>query len=151
MDENTVSQNKISIDELKARLDKIKRNSQNEATTKKPQEVKSTPEEISPTEDDINNRSVFVQQVDYNCTEDELKEHFNCCGQINRVTILKNHFSHKPTGSAYIEFSQQSSVEHALKLSTTILKGRQIKVQRKRENKPGMSRIRSRRRSYNPH
>ena len=33
-------------------------------------------------------RSVYVGNVDYGSTPEELQEHFNSCGTINRITIL---------------------------------------------------------------
>ena len=51
-------------------------------------------------------RSVFVKNVDYSSSKDEIKQHFQECGEIVRVTILKDKFTKKPTGHCYIEFAK---------------------------------------------
>ncbi|XP_053126428.1 embryonic polyadenylate-binding protein 2 isoform X2 [Hemicordylus capensis] len=43
-------------------------------------------------------RSIYVGNVDYGGTAEELESHFNGCGQINRVTILCDKFSGHPKG-----------------------------------------------------
>lgn len=39
---------------------------------------------------EIDNRSIYVGNVDYGATAEELEAHFHGCGSINRVTILCN-------------------------------------------------------------
>ena len=38
--------------------------------------------------DETDERSIYVGQVDYSASPEELQEHFAACGTINRVTIL---------------------------------------------------------------
>ena len=38
--------------------------------------------------EEADNRSVYVGQVDYSATPEELQVHFKDCGTVNRVTIL---------------------------------------------------------------
>ncbi|NWV08539.1 PABP2 protein, partial [Ptilonorhynchus violaceus] len=84
-------------------------------------------------------RSIYVGNVDYGGTAEELESHFNSCGQINRVTILCDKFSGHPKGYAYIEFEEQSSVKAAVALDESVFRGRVIKVLPKRTNMPGIS------------
>ena len=77
--------------------------------------------------------------VDYSSTAEELEQHFNGCGAINRVTILCDKFTGQPKGFAYIEFSDKDSVETAQALNDSLFKGRAIKVVAKRFNVPGVS------------
>jgi RNA recognition motif-containing protein len=39
-------------------------------------------------ENDLDERSVFVKNVHFSATEAEIREHFQECGEIKRVTIL---------------------------------------------------------------
>ncbi|XP_015223498.1 embryonic polyadenylate-binding protein 2 [Lepisosteus oculatus] len=94
-----------------------------------------TPEEKT----DADNRSVYVGNVDYGATADELEIHFNGCGPVNRVTILCDKFTGHPKGFAYIEFSERDSVKTAMALDETLFRGRVIKVLPKRTNMPGIS------------
>ncbi|KZZ91098.1 Nucleotide-binding, alpha-beta plait [Moelleriella libera RCEF 2490] len=92
----------------------------------------------------IDARSIFVGNVDYSASPEEIQAHFQSCGSINRVTILLDKFSGQPKGYAYVEFTEPSLVAQALVLNETVLKGRNIKVVPKRTNVPGMSRGRGR-------
>lgn len=48
--------------------------------------------------EDIDGRSVFVGNVDYSATPEEIQSHFQSCGSINRVTILLDKFTGHPKG-----------------------------------------------------
>jgi polyadenylate-binding protein 2 len=84
-------------------------------------------------------RSIYVGNVDYSSTAQELEAHFHGCGSINRVTILCDKFSGHPKGFAYVEFADKDAVQTAMALDDSLFKGRQIKVVVKRTNKPGIS------------
>lgn len=88
---------------------------------------------------EIDLRSVYVGNVDYAATAEELEQHFHGCGAVNRVTILVNKFDGHPKGFAYIEFSERDSVNMAMTLDESLFRGRQLKVLPKRTNKPGIS------------
>lgn len=77
---------------------------------------------------EIDNRSIYVGNVDYGATAEELEAHFHGCGTINRVTILCNKADGHPKGFAYIEFGAKEYVETALAMNETLFRGRQIKV-----------------------
>merc|ERR1712018_1097077 len=87
----------------------------------------------------IDARSVYVGNVDYGATAEELEQHFHGCGSINRVTILCNKYDGNPKGFAYVEFADKDSVDTAMALDDSLFRGRQIKVMPKRTNKPGLS------------
>jgi len=88
---------------------------------------------------DVDSRSVYVGNVDYSATATELEQHFHGCGSVNRVTILCDKFSGHPKGFAYVEFADKECVENACVLTDSLFKGRQIKVNAKRTNVPGVS------------
>lgn len=48
--------------------------------------------------EDIDSRSVFVGNVDYSASPEEIQDHFKSCGSINRVTILLDKFTGHPKG-----------------------------------------------------
>uniref|UniRef100_A0ACB8EX38 Polyadenylate-binding protein 2 n=1 Tax=Sphaerodactylus townsendi TaxID=933632 RepID=A0ACB8EX38_9SAUR len=80
-------------------------------------------------------RSIYVGNVDYGATAEELEAHFHGCGSVNRVTILCDKFTGHPKGFAYIEFSDKGSVRTSLALDESLFRGRQIKVIPKRTNR----------------
>lgn len=49
--------------------------------------------------EDVDARSVFVGNVDYQASPEEIQAHFGSCGAINRVTILLDKFTGHPKGS----------------------------------------------------
>lgn len=101
-------------------------------------------QEASDDRNDVDSRSIFVGNVDYSVSPEEIQAHFQSCGSINRVTILLDKFTGQPKGYAYVEFTEPSLVAQALVLNDSVLKGRNIKVTPKRTNVPGMSRGRGR-------
>lgn len=78
--------------------------------------------------EDIDSRSVFIGNVDYGASPEEIQAHFQSCGSINRVTILLDKFTGHPKGYAYVEFSEPSLVTQALVLNESLFRGRNIKV-----------------------
>ncbi|KAM7275229.1 hypothetical protein ACFE04_017095 [Oxalis oulophora] len=85
-----------------------------------------------------------VGSVDYACTPEDVQQHFQSCGTVNRVTILTDKFG-QPKGFAYVEFLEVEAVHEALVLNESQLHGRQLKVTPKRTNVPGMKQFRARR------
>ncbi|KAG5000521.1 hypothetical protein JHK87_021593 [Glycine soja] len=90
-----------------------------------------------------------VESVDYSCTPEEVQQHFQSCGTVNRITIRTDKFG-QPKGYAYVEFLEVEAVQEALLLNESELHGRQLKVTAKRTNIPGMKQYRPRR-STNPY
>jgi len=80
--------------------------------------------------------SIYVGQVDYNATPEELLAHFGACGTVERVTIVCDKMTGRPKGFAYIEFETEDAVENAVKLDGSTFKDRVIKVTHKRVNDP---------------
>jgi polyadenylate-binding protein 2 len=54
--------------------------------------------DLRESKEDIDARSVFVGNVDYAATPEEIQNHFRSCGSINRVTILLDKFTGQPKG-----------------------------------------------------
>lgn len=93
--------------------------------------------------DEIDQRSIYIGNVDYAATPEELHAHFESVGTVNRVTILCDKFRN-PKGYAYIEFAEKEAVETSLALNESIFKGRPIKITPKRTNVFGYNRGRGR-------
>lgn len=87
--------------------------------------------------EEVDGRSVYVGNVDYAVTPEELQAHFQQCGTVNRVTILTDKQGN-PKGYAYIEFLEVDAVEQACLLDGSELHSRQLKVNPKRTNVPGL-------------
>ncbi|KIJ19960.1 hypothetical protein PAXINDRAFT_7226 [Paxillus involutus ATCC 200175] len=72
-------------------------------------------------------RSIFVGNVDYSATPEEIQGHFQACGTINRVTILCDKFTGHPKGFAYVEFAEPDFIDAALAMDNSLFRGRLIK------------------------
>ncbi|XP_072307370.1 polyadenylate-binding protein 2-B-like [Eucyclogobius newberryi] len=68
-------------------------------------------------------RSIYVGNVDYGATAEQLEAHFYGCGPLNRVTILCDKF----TDFAYIEFADEESARTATLLDESLFRGKPIK------------------------
>ena len=88
----------------------------------------SQTENLRENKEDIDARSIFVGNVDYGASPEEIQAHFQSCGSINRVTILLDKFTGHPKGYAYVEFSEPNLVTQALVLNESVFRGRNIKV-----------------------
>ncbi|KAI9466746.1 hypothetical protein BJY52DRAFT_1201171 [Lactarius psammicola] len=75
----------------------------------------------------IDSRSVFVGNVDYSATAEDIQAHFQACGTINRITILCDKFTGHPKGFAYVEFAEPDFIDPALALDNSLFHGRLIK------------------------
>ena len=87
--------------------------------------MKSAPVRSGPEADQC---SVYVGNVDYSTTTENLQELFSACGQLERVTILCDKWTGQPKGFAYIQFASAEGVENAVLLDGSEFKGRIIKV-----------------------
>ena len=91
-------------------------------------ELDSQTDNLRESKEDIDGRSIFVGNVDYGASPEEIQAHFQSCGSINRVTILLDKFTGHPKGYAYVEFSEPNLVTQALVLNDSHFRGRSIKV-----------------------
>ncbi|KAL9109349.1 MAG: hypothetical protein Q9227_005979 [Pyrenula ochraceoflavens] len=125
-------------------------------------QIETQSENLREGREDVDARSIFVGNVDYGATPEEIQAHFQSAGSINRVTILLDKFTGHPKGYAYVEFTEPSLVAQALVLNESLFRGRNLKACRavlvnppcitnrskqvvpKRTNLPGMTRGRGR-------
>ena len=79
-----------------------KRVQEMEAEAAKLREMQSqldqTSNELRENKEDVDARSIFVGNVDYGASPEEIQTHFQRCGSINRVTILLYKFTGHPKG-----------------------------------------------------
>ncbi|KAI9314246.1 hypothetical protein BX666DRAFT_1971740 [Dichotomocladium elegans] len=124
------------LEEMKARVKEM----ENEAA--KLREMQAEVEKSMSAEEDkeaVDARSVYVGNVDYGASPEELQAHFQSCGTINRVTILCDKFTGHPKGFAYIEFAEPQFVDAAVALNESLFRNRSLKVSAKRTNVPGFA------------
>ena len=77
---------KRRVEEMENELEKL---------TKMQQQVER---QINTAADKIDENSIYIGQVDYEATIDELRAHFAPCGTLNRITIVCDPVTHHPKG-----------------------------------------------------
>ncbi|GAB0093706.1 uncharacterized protein DMENIID0001_088790 [Sergentomyia squamirostris] len=73
-------------------------------------------------------RTVFVGNLTYATTDDDLFEVFQSCGEIQYVRTLRSHLGCK--GTAYVCFKNPEAVGLAMELNQTMMHDRPIRVER---------------------
>eukprot|EP01064_Diplonema_japonicum_P018655 TRINITY_DN27353_c0_g1_i1.p1 TRINITY_DN27353_c0_g1~~TRINITY_DN27353_c0_g1_i1.p1 ORF type:complete len:182 (+),score=57.39 TRINITY_DN27353_c0_g1_i1:77-622(+) len=116
------------IEEMRAKVSAMENQLSEQRTEVAQEQTERADEEVN---------SVYIGQVEYTATPQELHEHFATCGPVKRVTILCNRHTGHPKGFAYMEFEEEESVLKAVELNGSEFKGRQLKVTPKRVNQPG--------------
>ena len=73
--------------------------------------------------------NIYVGNLAYSVTEDELRESFGAYGEITSVSLITDKFSGESKGFGFVEMANNSEADAAIKaLNETPLKGRNIKV-----------------------
>jgi RNA recognition motif-containing protein len=90
--------------------------------------------------------NIYVGQLPYSVTEDELKEIFTEYGEIASLNLIMDQFSGQSKGFGFIDMPNNSEADQAIKaLNKTMLKGREIKVNQAEERR---KKTKFRKRSY---
>ncbi|KIY49578.1 hypothetical protein FISHEDRAFT_41201, partial [Fistulina hepatica ATCC 64428] len=120
---------------MKQRVEEMEREAKKlrelQAAAEKENNAEIAPGEPMDTEEDkavADSRSIYVGNVDYGATPEEIQVHFQSCGTINRVTILCDKFTGHPKGYAYVEFAEAEHVDAALAMDNSLFRGRLLKV-----------------------
>jgi RNA recognition motif-containing protein len=74
--------------------------------------------------------SVFVGNVPFNAEEEALRSHFNQCGEITNVRVVRDPKTLVGKGFAYVTFTDCDAVSSAMRLSGSKLLKRELRVVR---------------------
>jgi RNA recognition motif-containing protein len=73
--------------------------------------------------------NIYVGNLPYGATEDELKTAFATFGEVNSVNLIMDKFSGQSKGFAFVEMADNASADAAIKgLNETSMGGRNLKV-----------------------
>jgi RNA recognition motif-containing protein len=95
--------------------------------------------------------NIYVGNLSYEVTEEDLQEAFASFGQVASVNIAKDRWSGRSRGFGFVEMHEQDEAQSAINgLSGKVLKGRAIRVSeaRPRSEDRGRDRRGGRRSSY---
>ncbi|MGE0859401.1 MAG: RNA recognition motif domain-containing protein [Gammaproteobacteria bacterium] len=78
--------------------------------------------------------NIYVGNLAYDVTEDDLREAFAASGDVSRVSLIKDRFSGESKGFAFVEMPNASQGQDAVRtLNARALNGRSMKVNEARE------------------
>jgi len=73
--------------------------------------------------------NIYVGNLPYTITEDELKDVFSEFGEVSTVNVITDKFSGQSKGFGFVEMENNSEADEAIKaLNESNLKGRNIRV-----------------------
>jgi len=77
--------------------------------------------------------NIYVGNLSYNLTEDELRDIFAAHGDVITASIVRDKFSGQSRGFGFVEMENQNEAEEAIKqLNGTDLQGRTLTVNQAR-------------------
>jgi len=82
-------------------------------------------------------KKLYVGNLSYDTTEDELKEFFSQAGTVEETTIIVNRATGRSKGFGFVEMSTEEEAQNAMaSLNRQELDGRNIVVEEARPMKP---------------
>ncbi len=82
---------------------------------------------------------LYVGNLSYNATEEDLRNFFSKFGSIQNVEVIKDRYTGQSKGFAFVEMSTSEEAQKALELNGSDFLGRNINVSeaRPQERRPG--------------
>ncbi len=82
------------------------------------------------------NQKIYVGNLSYDTTEDDLKTIFAEYGTVESVNVIKDKFTGKSKGFAFVEMGDEDSARQAIEgMNQQEIMGRRIKVDKAQERK----------------
>lgn len=73
--------------------------------------------------------NIYVGNLPYEVKDDELRQGFESYGQVSSVNVVKDRFSGRAKGFAFVEMDNDDEAKAAITgLNGTVMNGRSIKV-----------------------
>ena len=82
--------------------------------------------------------NIYVGNLSYEVTEEDLKEAFKVFGEVNTVKIIKDNYTGRSKGFGFVEMSAKTEAQSAIEgLNGKDLKGRSLNVNEARPRSEG--------------
>jgi len=73
--------------------------------------------------------NIYVGQLPYSVTEEELREMFQQYGEVANLKLIMDKYSGRSKGFCFVEMPNNAEADQAIKgLNKSVVKGREIKV-----------------------
>ena len=80
--------------------------------------------------------NIYVGQLPYSVTEEELREMFMQYGEVSSLKLIMDRYSGQSKGFGFIDMPNNSEADQAIKgLNKSMVKGREIKVNQAEERR----------------
>ena len=80
--------------------------------------------------------NIYVGQLPYSVTEEELRKMFLQYGEVSSLNLIKDKYSGQSKGFGFVEMPNNSEADQAIKgLNKSMVKGREIKVNQAEERR----------------
>jgi RNA recognition motif-containing protein len=80
--------------------------------------------------------NIYVGQLPYSVTEEELREMFVQYGEVSSLKLIMDRYSGQSKGFGFIDMPNNSEADQAIKgLNKSMVKGREIKVNQAEERR----------------
>lgn len=80
-------------------------------------------------------KKIYVSNLNYSITQDELRDFFSACGEVTDVSIPVDRETRRPRGFAFVEFKDPSDIQAAMDLAGQTLKGRTVNISEAKERR----------------
>ena len=84
-------------------------------------------------------KKIYVGNLPFSATEDEIKGLFGQHGEVISVTLISDRHTGRPRGFGFVEMEDDSADTAIEKLNGTDFGGRTLRVDKARERSPGRS------------
>ena len=90
----------------------------------------------------MSNKKIYVGNISFDTTEEELKNEFLEYGYIEEVKIIIDHQTNRSKGFGFITFATPEAMEASLAKNGEEVQGRKLRVNQAEERKPRADRAR---------
>ena len=90
----------------------------------------------------MSNKKIYVGNISFDTTEEELKNEFLEYGDIEEVKIIIDHQTNRSKGFGFITFATPEAMEASLAKNGEEVQGRKLRVNQAEERKPRADRAR---------
>ena len=84
----------------------------------------------------MDNKKIYVGNLPYSTSEDDLKEFFGECGEVEDVKIIMDRETGRSKGFGFVTFDSNDAVTASLEKNNTELDGRSLRINIAKEKEP---------------
>tara|TARA_A100001015_G_scaffold314165_1_gene423016 strand:- start:1460 stop:1735 length:276 start_codon:yes stop_codon:yes gene_type:complete len=90
----------------------------------------------------MSNKKIYVGNISFDTTEEDLRTEFSQYGDIEEVKIIIDHQTNRSKGFGFITFTTPEAMEASLEKNGEEVQGRKLRVNQAEERKPRTDRAR---------